>query len=210
MALHISQTSRYILPDNRSHYALLEDAPRERRSRLDQGDGPLRGHCGHFASVHHGGGGGRPGGSSCAAPDCDCATFIEPEGARVPLGADNLTPIHFPPPLPQRPPARPRRGSRRASSLPRPRNMDMPVSRNAISAPPVRSTPSLESSLRQSLTAHCWLMASVAEPSGAPAYRLQMARPALGPGADIVVLDNDWQMVVVTARGQWQHGARAS
>ena len=40
MALHISQTSRYILPDNRSHYALLEDAPRERRSRLDQGDGP--------------------------------------------------------------------------------------------------------------------------------------------------------------------------
>jgi len=44
----------------------------------------------------------------------------------------------------------------------------------------------------------------------APAYRLQMARPALGPGADIVVLDNDWQMVVVTARGQWQHGARAS
>ena len=44
----------------------------------------------------------------------------------------------------------------------------------------------------------------------APAYRLQMARPALGPDADIVVLDNDWQMVVVTARGQWQHGARAS
>ena len=45
-------------------------------------------------------------------------------------------------------------------------NMDMPISRNAISAPPVRSTPWLESSLRQSLTAHCWLMASVAEPSG--------------------------------------------
>lgn len=50
------------------------------------------GQCGHFASVHHGGGGGRPGGSSCAAPDCDCAKFVEPSDARVPLGVGNLTP----------------------------------------------------------------------------------------------------------------------
>jgi predicted DNA-binding transcriptional regulator AlpA len=48
--------------------------------------------CGHFASVHHGGGGGRPGGSSCAAPDCDCPKFVEGTDARVPLGKDNLTP----------------------------------------------------------------------------------------------------------------------
>ena len=50
------------------------------------------GKCGHFASVHHGGGGGRPGGSSCAAPDCDCPKFVEHTDARVPLGKDNLTP----------------------------------------------------------------------------------------------------------------------
>jgi predicted DNA-binding transcriptional regulator AlpA len=50
------------------------------------------GNCGHFASVHHGGGGGRPGGSSCAAPDCDCPKFVEGTDARVPLGKDNLTP----------------------------------------------------------------------------------------------------------------------
>jgi DNA-binding transcriptional MerR regulator len=50
------------------------------------------GKCGHFASVHHGGGGGRPGGSSCAAPDCDCPKFVESTDARVPLGKDNLTP----------------------------------------------------------------------------------------------------------------------
>ena len=49
------------------------------------------GGCGHFASVHHGGGGGRPGGSSCAAPDCDCPKFVEGSHARVPLGHDNLT-----------------------------------------------------------------------------------------------------------------------
>jgi predicted DNA-binding transcriptional regulator AlpA len=49
------------------------------------------GGCGHFASVHHGGGGGRPGGSSCAAPDCDCPKFLEGSDARVPLGHDNLT-----------------------------------------------------------------------------------------------------------------------
>jgi DNA-binding transcriptional MerR regulator len=47
--------------------------------------------CGHFASVHHGGGGGRPGGSSCAAPDCECRKFVEGTDARVPLGRDNLT-----------------------------------------------------------------------------------------------------------------------
>lgn len=50
------------------------------------------GQCGHFASVRHGGGGGRPGGSSCAATDCDCAKFVEPSDARVPLGTGNLTP----------------------------------------------------------------------------------------------------------------------
>jgi DNA-binding transcriptional MerR regulator len=50
------------------------------------------GKCGHFASVHHGGSGGRPGGSSCAAPDCDCPKFVEGTDARVPLGKDNLTP----------------------------------------------------------------------------------------------------------------------
>jgi predicted DNA-binding transcriptional regulator AlpA len=50
------------------------------------------GSCGHFASVHHGGGGGRPGGSSCAAPDCDCPKFVEDGDARVSLGTDNLTP----------------------------------------------------------------------------------------------------------------------
>jgi DNA-binding transcriptional MerR regulator len=49
------------------------------------------GACGHFASVHHGGGGGRPGGSSCAAPDCDCPKFVEGSDARVPLGHNNLT-----------------------------------------------------------------------------------------------------------------------
>ena len=49
------------------------------------------GRCGHFASVHHGGGGGRPGGSSCAATDCDCATFVESGDARVPLGVGTLT-----------------------------------------------------------------------------------------------------------------------
>ena len=49
------------------------------------------GACGHFASVHHGGGGGRPGGSSCATPDCECAKFLEPSDARVPLGVGNLT-----------------------------------------------------------------------------------------------------------------------
>jgi excisionase family DNA binding protein len=49
-------------------------------------------HCGHFASIHHGGGGGRPGGSSCAAPDCECRKFVEGTDARVPLGKDNLTP----------------------------------------------------------------------------------------------------------------------
>ena len=38
-----------------------------------------------------GGGGGRPGGSSCAAPDCDCGKFVESENARVPLGTGNLT-----------------------------------------------------------------------------------------------------------------------
>src|ERR1700737_234948 len=48
--------------------------------------------CGHFASAHHGGRGGRPGGSSCAAPDCDCPKFVEGTDARVPLGKDNLTP----------------------------------------------------------------------------------------------------------------------
>jgi predicted DNA-binding transcriptional regulator AlpA len=47
--------------------------------------------CGHFASVHHGGGGGRPGGSSCAAPDCDCPKFVEGIDSRVPFGKDNLT-----------------------------------------------------------------------------------------------------------------------
>lgn len=47
--------------------------------------------CGHFASVHHGSGGGRPDGSTCAAPDCDCTRFIEPNDARVPLGVDRLT-----------------------------------------------------------------------------------------------------------------------
>jgi DNA-binding transcriptional MerR regulator len=50
------------------------------------------GKCGHFASVHHGGGGGRPGGSSCAAPDCDCPKSVEGSDARVPPGKDNLTP----------------------------------------------------------------------------------------------------------------------
>ncbi len=50
------------------------------------------GACGHFAGVHHGGGGGRPGGSSCAAPDCDCSKFVQGTDARVPLGKDNLTP----------------------------------------------------------------------------------------------------------------------
>jgi predicted DNA-binding transcriptional regulator AlpA len=50
------------------------------------------GKCGHFASVHHGGGGGRPGGSSCAAPDCDCEKFVEGTDARVPFCKDNLTP----------------------------------------------------------------------------------------------------------------------
>jgi hypothetical protein len=54
------------------------------------------GKCGHFASVHHGGGGGRPGGSSCAAPDCDCPKFVEGTDARVPLGKDNLTPAEVP------------------------------------------------------------------------------------------------------------------
>lgn len=49
------------------------------------------GQCGHFASVHHGGGGGRPGGSSCAATDCDCVKFVELSDARVPLGSGNLT-----------------------------------------------------------------------------------------------------------------------
>ena len=49
------------------------------------------GDCGHFANVHHGGGGRRPGGSSCAAPDCDCQKVVEGIGARVPLGKDNLT-----------------------------------------------------------------------------------------------------------------------
>ncbi len=49
------------------------------------------GDCGHFANVHHGGGGRRPGGSSCAAPDCDCQRVVEGIGARVPLGKDNLT-----------------------------------------------------------------------------------------------------------------------
>ncbi|MGY4650500.1 helix-turn-helix transcriptional regulator [Mycobacterium sp. URHB0021] len=49
------------------------------------------GECGHFASVHHGGGGGRPGGSSCAAPECDCTMFVDPGDARVPLGVGNLT-----------------------------------------------------------------------------------------------------------------------
>jgi predicted DNA-binding transcriptional regulator AlpA len=49
------------------------------------------GHCGHFASVHHGGGGGRPGGSSCVTADCDCGKFVEPNDARVPLGVGNLT-----------------------------------------------------------------------------------------------------------------------
>jgi DNA-binding transcriptional MerR regulator len=48
--------------------------------------------CGHFASVHHGGGGGRPGGSSCAAPDCECRKFVEGTHARVSLGRDNLNP----------------------------------------------------------------------------------------------------------------------
>jgi hypothetical protein len=43
------------------------------------------GDCGHFANVHHGGGGRRPGGSSCAAPDCDCQKVVEGIGARVPL-----------------------------------------------------------------------------------------------------------------------------
>jgi hypothetical protein len=38
-----------------------------------------------------GGGGGRPGGSSCAATDCDCDKFLEAIDARVPLGKDNLT-----------------------------------------------------------------------------------------------------------------------
>lgn len=47
--------------------------------------------CGHFANVHHGGGGGRPGGSSCAAPDCDCPKFFEGSDARVPISKDNLT-----------------------------------------------------------------------------------------------------------------------
>ncbi|WP_006247205.1 helix-turn-helix domain-containing protein [Mycolicibacterium tusciae] len=51
------------------------------------------GQCGHFASVHHGGGGGRPGGSPCAALDCDCAKFGEPDDARVPLGNQNLTAV---------------------------------------------------------------------------------------------------------------------
>lgn len=52
------------------------------------------GQCGHFASVHHGGGGGRPGGSSCAATDCDCLKFVEQlSDARVPLGNGNLTPV---------------------------------------------------------------------------------------------------------------------
>lgn len=51
--------------------------------------------CGHFASVHHGGGGGRPGGSSCAAPDCDCPKFIEGSDARVAPGKDNLTPAEL-------------------------------------------------------------------------------------------------------------------
>jgi len=49
------------------------------------------GQCGHFANVHHGGTGGRPGGSSCAATDCDCVKFVEPSDARVPLGTANLT-----------------------------------------------------------------------------------------------------------------------
>jgi DNA-binding transcriptional MerR regulator len=53
------------------------------------------GTCGHFASVHHGGGGGRPGGSSCAAPDCDCPKFLEGSDARVALGKDNLTPAEL-------------------------------------------------------------------------------------------------------------------
>lgn len=48
--------------------------------------------CGHFASIHHGGGGGRPGGSSCAAPDCECRKFVERDGARVQPGQGNLTP----------------------------------------------------------------------------------------------------------------------
>jgi predicted DNA-binding transcriptional regulator AlpA len=47
--------------------------------------------CGHFAGVHHGGGGGWPGGSSCAAPDCDCLRFVEVGDARLSLGKDNLT-----------------------------------------------------------------------------------------------------------------------
>ncbi len=51
----------------------------------------LCGLCGHFASVHHGGGGGRPGGSSCAAPDCDCVKFVESSDARLPMGVENLT-----------------------------------------------------------------------------------------------------------------------
>jgi DNA-binding transcriptional MerR regulator len=57
------------------------------------------GHCGHFASVHHGGGGGRPGGSSCAATDCDCQKFVEGADARVPLGKDNLTPAEVAQPI---------------------------------------------------------------------------------------------------------------
>jgi DNA-binding transcriptional MerR regulator len=51
----------------------------------------LCGLCGHFASVHHGGGGGRPGGSTCAASECDCQKFLEGNDSRVPLDADNLT-----------------------------------------------------------------------------------------------------------------------
>jgi hypothetical protein len=49
------------------------------------------GQCGHLASLHHGGGGGRPGGSSCAAPDCECGKFVEATDARVPKSTRNLT-----------------------------------------------------------------------------------------------------------------------
>ena len=48
--------------------------------------------CSRQQLITHAGGGGRPGGSSCAAPDCDCPKFVEGTDAGVPLGKDNLTP----------------------------------------------------------------------------------------------------------------------
>jgi predicted DNA-binding transcriptional regulator AlpA len=62
-----------------------------RQPRLYQSDGPLR-QVRALRERPPRRRGGRPGGSPCAAPDCDCPKFVEGSDARVPLGKDNLTP----------------------------------------------------------------------------------------------------------------------